>query len=180
MLRDVREDDVPILCRYFAEPESRENILSFQADEAYHKNEFAKIIAWAQISPRPYYTLAVELKTDGTLIGDCSILNAEAESVETNIGWHYGHRFRGNGYATEAARALLDFGFEFVEVNEIYAECFAGNKASIRIFEKIGMSPSWNFDLFNIMRGWSYGESKPAVRYKISRHQWRTQINARG
>lgn len=174
--RDVREDDVPILCRYFAEPESRGNILSSQADEAYQKNVFANAMAWAKISPRPFYTLAVELKADGTLIGNCNISNAEAESVETNIGWHYGHRFRGRGYATEAARALLDFGFEFVEVGEIYADCFVGNGASIRIFEKIGMSPSWNFDLINLFRGWSYGESNPTLRYTISRQQWRAQM----
>ena len=176
ILRDVLDEDIPTFCKYFAEPESRDNILSVQADEAYNKNEFAKAIAWAQVSPRPYYILAVTLKIDGTLIGDCNINNAEPESFETNIGWHYGHRFRGNGYATEAARALLDFAFEFVEVNEVFADCFVGNKASIRIMEKIGMRPSaLNFSLFNTIRGWSYGENKSTVRHTVSRHEWREQ-----
>ena len=180
IIRDVREDDIPILCKYFTEPESQSNILSFQANEAYNKNELEKAMAWAKQSPRPYYKLAVELKSDGTLIGNCNLSDAVPEGFAANIGWHYGHRFSGNGYATEAARALLDFGFEFIGANEIYADCFADNRASIRILEKIGMNSSLDFNLFNIIRGWSYGESKAAVRYTISKYRWREQIERLG
>ena len=176
-MRDVREDDIPILVKQYAEPEARENILSFQMDEAYNRNELMKAIGWAKISPRPYFTLAVVLKNGGDLIGSCSLNGAVPESVAANIGWHYGYRFRGCGYATEAARALLDFGFEFVKVNEVFADCFADNRASIRIMEKIGMSASLNFNLFNMFRGWSYyGENKPTVRFTISKQQWRDQM----
>jgi hypothetical protein len=38
--------------------------------------------------------------------------------------------------------------------------------------EKIGMNSRPNLELFNEIRGWSYGESKPTVRYVISRRQW--------
>lgn len=176
IIRDVREEDIPILVKQFAEPEARNSILSFQADESYNKNELEKAMAWAQQARRPYYKLSVALKTGSTLIGSCTLTNAEPESFETAIGWHYGHQFRGNGYATEAARALLDFGFEFIEVNEIFADCFADNRASIRIMQKIGMSSSLNFSLFNIIRGLSYGENKPTIRHTISRHQWRELI----
>lgn len=175
IIRDVRDEDIAVLVKQFAEREARENILSFQADEAYNRNEFEKAMAWARQSHRPYYKLAVELKSDGTLIGNCNLSDAVREASEANIGWHYGHRFRGNGYATEAARALLDFGFEFVGVNEIYADCFSGNGASRRILEKIGMSASLDFSLFNMFRGWGYGESKPAARYIISNSQWLAQ-----
>lgn len=171
-MRDVREDDIPILIAYFAEPESRQNILSFQANEAINKRDLENAIAWAKIPEREYYSLSVTLKDNHTLIGTGSISQVKPESFSTFIGWHYGNNFRGNGYATEAARALLYIGFELNEVANIYADCFAENKASIRIMEKIGMSPVWNLGLFNIIRGWSYGEYRPAVRYTISRNQW--------
>lgn len=173
---DVREDDIPILVKQFAEPEARKNILSFQTDESFIKNDLENAMAWARQAHRPHYKLSVELKNGGDLIGSCTVTNAEPESFETSIGWHYGHRFRGNGYATEAARALLDFAFEFVEVNEVFADCFVGNFASIRIMEKIGMRSSLNFGLFNMIRGWSYGENKPTVRHTISKQQWRELI----
>lgn len=175
IIRDIREDDIPILIKQWAEPEARNNILSFQADEEYNKKDLENAIAWAKIPKREFYKLSVTLKTDKTLIGSCIISFVKPESFSTAIGWHYGHLFRGNGYATEAARALLYIGFELNEVANIYADCFVENKASIRIMEKIGMSPVWNLELFNIIRGWSYGEHKPAVRYAISRNQWLKQ-----
>jgi RimJ/RimL family protein N-acetyltransferase len=173
IIRDVREEDIPILVKQFAEPEARNNILSFQTDEAFNKKDLANAIAWARQAHRLYYKLSVALKTGGILIGSCTLTDAEPDSFEAAIGWHYGHRFNGNGYATEAARALLDFAFEFVKVNEIFADCFADNQASIRIMEKIGMSASLNFSLFNTIRGWGYGENKPTIRHTISRHLWR-------
>ncbi|MEP6903170.1 MAG: GNAT family N-acetyltransferase [Actinomycetota bacterium] len=179
IIRDVREDDMPILIAQSAEPDGRKNILSYQADETYNKQALKNAIAWAKIPQREYYMLSVTLKTDQTLIGSCTIINARPECFETAVGWHYGSKYWGNGYATEVARELLYIGFELNEVNEIYADCFIENKASIRIMEKIGMSSSWNLGLFNMLRGWSYGESKPTVRYIISRNEWLIQINRR-
>lgn len=172
IIRDVREDDIPILVGQFAEPEARNGILFFQTDESYNKNDLANAIAWAKVPQRQYYKLSVTLKADGALIGSCIISKVVAESFQTSIGWHYGNQYRGKGYATEAARQLLYIGFGLNKVAAIYADCFEDNKASIRIMEKIGMSPVWNFGLFNMIRGWSYGESKPTVRYTISRREW--------
>lgn len=172
IVRDVREDDIPIIIEQFAEPEARKNILSFQQDENYNKKNLAYAIAWAKHPQREHYKLSVTLKRNETLIGTCTINNVKPKCYETAIGWHYGHRYRGNGYATEAARELLRIGFELNNVSEIYADCFVGNQASIRIMEKIGMSSRLNFELFNVIRGWSYGEHKPTVRYVISKRQW--------
>jgi len=133
-------------------------------------------IAWAKHPQREHYKLSVTLKTDRTLIGSCTITYVKPESFETPIGWHYGNKYRGNGYATEAARQLLYIGFELNKVNEIRADCFSDNKASIIIMEKIGMSPYWDSSLFNMIRGWSYGESRSTVRHIISRHQWLAKI----
>ena len=177
ILRDVQEEDIPILLAQSAEPESRKNILSRQLDETYNKQVLANAMAWAKVPQRAYYKLSVVVKTNQTLIGTCSITGVIPEAVKTCIGWHYGHQYRGNGYATEAARELLYIGFGLNKVSEIYADCFAGNPASIRVIEKIGMRPSWNFGLFNILRGWSYGEHIPTVRHTISRNQWLVKTN---
>ncbi len=178
IIRDVREADIPILVEYFAEPIARKNILSCQLDSEFNRKYFENGIAWAKHPQRIYYQFAVTLKTDDTLIGNCSIYKVYPESIDTNIGWHYGSRFRGNGYATEAAQKLLYFGFELEEVSSIYADCFVENKASIRIMEKIGMKPHWNSSAFNFMRGLlSYGEFTSAVRYSITRNQWLDKTN---
>ena len=55
------------------------------------------------------------------------------------LGYWIGVPFWGRGYATEAARAVVAFGFEMLGLNRIYAHHFAGNAASGRVLEKIGM-----------------------------------------
>jgi RimJ/RimL family protein N-acetyltransferase len=55
------------------------------------------------------------------------------------LGYWIGVPHWGKGYATEAAAALLRFGFETLNFNKIIAHCFARNPASGRVLEKIGM-----------------------------------------
>lgn len=175
IVRDIREDDVPILVKQYAEPEARENILDHQADEDRNTKGFKNYIEWLAYPKRDFFFYSVVRKADKALLGSCSMHKVMAESFETAIGWHFGHAFRGHGYATEAARGLLYIGFALNQVNEIRADCFVGNRASIRIFEKIGMRPRFNHELFNLIRGWSYGEHKPTVRYVISRREWKAR-----
>jgi [ribosomal protein S5]-alanine N-acetyltransferase len=172
ILRDVREADLPVLMAQAVEPEARRGLLAYQAGADYNRVLLRAAIAEARNRRRENYTLAVVLKSDRSLIGSCSIANVKAESIETALGWHYGHKYWGHGYATEAARALLYIGFAIGRAAEIYADCFADNLASIRVMEKIGMTSRRNLALFNQIRGWSYGEKRPTVRYTISRNEW--------
>jgi RimJ/RimL family protein N-acetyltransferase len=172
ILRDVREADLPVLIAQAREPEARGGILAYQGDERYNQVLLRVAIAEGLNEPRFNYTLAVERKRDGAVIGSCSIANVRAGTIEAALGWHYGVKYWGRGYATEAARGLLYIGFEIGDVKEIYADCFADNRASIRVMEKIGMKTRENLRLFNQIRGWSYGEKRPTVRYTISRREW--------
>ncbi len=172
VLRDVREADLPVLIAQAAEPEARRGILAYQADENYNRMCLLAAIEWAREARRKQYTLSVVRKSDRALIGSCSIAHVKKDSIETALGWHYGVRYWGSGYATEAARALLYIGFAIGDVAEIYADCFADNLASIRVMEKIGMSSRQNLRLLNKIRAWSYGEKRPSVRYIISRNEW--------
>lgn len=64
------------------------------------------------------------------------------------IGWRLDKPFWGNGYATEAARAALDDGFERVGLQEIVSFTATTNKPSQRVMERIGMQhdPAGDFD----------------------------------
>lgn len=55
---------------------------------------------------------AMEEKTEGRMIGDCGLTYQPVEGrIELEVGYHLLERERGKGYATEAARACLEFGF---------------------------------------------------------------------
>ncbi|MCD6307611.1 MAG: GNAT family N-acetyltransferase [Candidatus Latescibacteria bacterium] len=81
---------------------------------------------------------AVVLAEPGELVGSVSLkLNRRHERGE--LGYWIGKDFWGRGYATEACRELIRFGFETVGLNRIGAFHFTRNPASGRVMEKAGM-----------------------------------------
>ena len=179
IIRDFVKDDLPILIAQFSEPAAKSGILPYQSDKEYQKKNFENSIVWAQQEQRAYFNLAVTRKTDLALIGSCTITKVYPESyVDAAIGWHYGSIYWGKGYATEVAGKLLYIGFELNKVNAIYADCFADNIASIRMLEKIGMKPYWNYKVTNLIRGLWYGHNKPTVRYRISKQEWLATVGS--
>lgn len=60
-------------------------------------------------------------------------------SLETEIGWAISERYQNQGYATEAARALIGYGFSTLNVPRILAFTTHDNAASLRVMEKLGM-----------------------------------------
>ena len=55
------------------------------------------------------------------------------------VGWRFRSQFWGHGYATEAARLALDYGFNVLQLEEIVSFAAAGNIRSRRVMERIGM-----------------------------------------
>jgi [ribosomal protein S5]-alanine N-acetyltransferase len=90
--------------------------------------------------PRRKIQLAVELKASGQLIGNCGIRKASASAHEADIGYELAPDHWGHGYATEAAHAVVQFGFTELKVHRIWAWCIADNIASARVLEKLGMN----------------------------------------
>jgi RimJ/RimL family protein N-acetyltransferase len=64
------------------------------------------------------------------------------------VGWRLAHEHWGQGYATEAARAALDFGFRRLTLAEIVSSTVPANWRSRRVMERIGMTrtPADDFD----------------------------------
>ncbi len=89
--------------------------------------------------PRRKYQLAVVLKSSGQLIGNCGIRKATASAYEADIGYEVSPDYWGHGYATEAARAIVQFGFTELNVHRIWAWCIADNIASARVLERSGL-----------------------------------------
>ena len=82
--------------------------------------------------------MAVTLRTDGRLIGGVG-LNIEQQHQHAELGYWLGTPYWGKGYATEAAREVLRYGFESRRLHRIFALHFKNNPASGRILRKLGM-----------------------------------------
>jgi [ribosomal protein S5]-alanine N-acetyltransferase len=81
----------------------------------------------------------VVLENTGQLIGAVGLANIEVDHRCAETGFWLGTDWWGQGYATEAAGAVLRYGFEALGLNRIYASHMTKNPASGRVLVKIGM-----------------------------------------
>ncbi|WP_341282637.1 GNAT family N-acetyltransferase [Paenibacillus sp. FSL H8-0537] len=81
---------------------------------------------------------AVLLKDSHQLIGHLVFHKYFGEHTY-EIGWVFSPHYRNQGYATEAARSMLKYGFEELRLHRIIATCQPENTPSYRVMEKIGM-----------------------------------------
>ena len=83
---------------------------------------------------------AVRRRQKRRVIGGCGLLRVpHTEQIE--IIYCIDRELRNNGYATEAARAVLAFAFDELQLPLVHGRCARDNIASLRVLEKIGMRP---------------------------------------
>jgi RimJ/RimL family protein N-acetyltransferase len=94
-----------------------------------------------------YGFLVAERKSDGAFIGEAGLgqidqptKDAMDRPADIEIGWMFGQAYWGNGYAPEAAAAILAHSWKTLDVPEIIAFTYVGNAPSRRVMEKIGMT----------------------------------------
>lgn len=85
---------------------------------------------------------AVVERATGTIIGDAGLYPLDGDGPDIEVGYTFARHAWGRGYATEAARAALDLGFDELGLEEIVAIADAANPASIRVLEKLGLHPA--------------------------------------
>ncbi|MDH5034920.1 GNAT family N-acetyltransferase [Chryseobacterium cucumeris] len=97
--------------------------------------------SWVEMSKEAFennigYTFAIRNK-EGQIIGAIGLHDRDDDKAE--LGYWIGIPYWNKGYVTEAAKAIIDFGFNELKLNKIFATHFPHNPASGRIMEKAGM-----------------------------------------
>ena len=112
-------------------------------------------------------TLAVEVPEGPRLCGAIGLRLAR-EDRHAELGYWIGVADWGRGFCTEAAQAVLDFGFESLRLHRVYAMYFARNPASGRVLEKLGMARE------GLLRGHvrKWGVFEDLVLQGILREEW--------
>jgi ribosomal-protein-alanine N-acetyltransferase len=139
VLREFEETDGPALYAFESLPEVT-RYQSFEPRSLAESHEYVLAsIEAAGEDPRRVYDLAMILKADDRLIGRCGFAIGDPDD-EQAVLWYTLHPDSwGHGYATEAARAMVDFGFRELGLHRIWADTDPENVASIRVLEKLGM-----------------------------------------
>jgi len=88
---------------------------------------------------------ATVLKADDQYVGRCGLYphygpNGEIIAGDASMGLYIAHPYWGNGFATEAGRALINFGFNDHHLKHIVTMIEVGNDASVHVIEKLGFT----------------------------------------
>lgn len=111
--------------------------------------------------------LAICLKEDDKLIGACGLM-LKREYDLGEMGYWIGYPYWNRGYCTEACRALIDYGFNSINLNKIFANYFEGNDASGKVMQKLGMKQEAL--LRKHIKHW--GEYKNLISYGILKEEY--------
>lgn len=112
---------------------------------------------------------AITERASGQLVGATG-LGIDPGDARAELGYWVGVPFWGRGFATEAARALLAFGFGALELNRVQARHFTRNPASGRVMQKLGMVHEGTHR--QATRKWDRFEDLAV--YAILAEEWRT------
>lgn len=138
VLRPYSEADLPALIRLAGAREVA--ITTLRIPHPYTEENAREYLAicQAESASGPVTRFAITLRADGQFCGGAG-LRLDPAHRHAELGYWLGVPFWGQGYATEAARAMLAYGFDTLALHRIYASHFAGNDASGRVLRKIGM-----------------------------------------
>jgi RimJ/RimL family protein N-acetyltransferase len=105
----------------------------------------------ARLDATGYGLWAVERRSDGRWLGMTGLAAPTFEAAFmpcVEVGWRFAAEHWGHGYATEAARAAIDYGFSVIGLREIVSFTTAGNRRSRAVMERLGMvrDPADDFD----------------------------------
>ena len=156
-------------------------VLDYQKDPAYLRyyewtdrtpaavQDFVGMFTSQQrVEPRTKFQLAITLPSTGELIGNCGIRLASAGATEGDIGYELSPTHWGNGFATEAARSMLELGFRQFRLHRISSWCVADNTASANVLNKIGMKAEGHLRDKDYFKGrwWD------TLLFAILEHEW--------
>ncbi|HEX2463947.1 MAG TPA: GNAT family N-acetyltransferase [Thermoanaerobaculia bacterium] len=124
---------------------------------------------------------AVEVRDTADFLGFVGLLVPSFEAHFTpcvEIGWRLAREHWGRGYAPEAARAALRFGFERLALDQIVSFTVPANLKSRRVMEKIGMhrEPADDFDRLSLPEGHPL---RRHVLYRLNRADWERAAGGR-
>jgi RimJ/RimL family protein N-acetyltransferase len=122
-----------------------------------------------------YSFLAVERRADGMFLGTCGIARVANEPAPEplasglQVGWQLRQDAWGQGYATEAARAMVAHAFAALGLTTLWAQTSERNRGSWAVMVKLGMTRRPELDYFDA----AYPpEDNPAMVWSLDRDVW--------
>jgi len=171
ILRAFEEKDAPAFSAYRSDP----LIARYQGWQAPFSLEqarafIAEMRAKTPGQPGQWYQVALELKENSSLIGDCAF-HLSADSRQAEIGMTLARPFQRHGFAAEAGKWLLAYLFGTLKVHRVYANIDPRNTPAIQAVGKLGLRCEGRF----IQSLWLKGEWMDEEWHALLRTEWQSK-----
>ena len=122
----------------------------------------------AQEQPRRVFELALVVRAEQRVIGNATLELDRGDPCNASFAYVLNRHYWGHGYATEAMRALFDFGFDQLKLHRLADACDTRNLASARVMEKLGLRREGHLrETF-----WKDGDWRDEYLYAILAREW--------
>ncbi|MBQ7384857.1 MAG: GNAT family N-acetyltransferase [Clostridia bacterium] len=138
-LRAMRRDDATDMFEYASQDGVTEFLLWSSHKSRAYTEEYLKYVE-SRYAVGDFYDWALICNQSGKMIGTCGFASIDTVNNVGEIGYVLNPAYHGRGIAAEAAKEVMRFGFETLELHRIEARFMEGNDASRRVMEKLGMS----------------------------------------
>jgi RimJ/RimL family protein N-acetyltransferase len=135
-LRAIERGDIPTFVRWFNDPEVRQYLLMYEPmSEAKEEQWFEEHLQSKD------FIFGIEVRTDDgwVLIGNLALNNIDWKNRSATFGIVLGEKdYWGQGYGTDAARTMLKFAFEELNLHRVMLDVYDFNPRAMRCYEKVG------------------------------------------
>ncbi|PTT77151.1 MULTISPECIES: GNAT family N-acetyltransferase [unclassified Chryseobacterium] len=154
ILRELNSNDA----LSFYDLNNNPNVIKYTGNVPFQSVEEARdfLLNYRDYDENGFGRWAVIEKTTGNFLGWCG-LKYSKETDETDIGFRFFEEYWNKGFATESAKACLEYGFNEFHLSKIVGRVMAENIASIKVLEKLGLVYDREFDF----------DGHQGLRYKI-------------
>jgi len=151
-LRAIKKSDVNDINEYASNSRTSQYLLWEKHKSLEYTKRFVDIVL-AKYKIGDYHDWAIVLKENQKMIGTCGFTRIDEENSVAEIGYVLNPAYWGNGFATEAAKKMVAFAFDVLNVNRVEARFLFGNEASLNVMKKIGMKFEGYLREYQLVKG---------------------------
>ena len=166
VLRKPHEDDIDALS-HLANNAAIATMVS-RMPHPYTAKDAADFVRRTKIGGIGKCVYAITRADNGAFLGCCGLEPHPDDPLTLEMGYWLGEPYWNNGYATEAAHALIDMAFRSREIDQIDARCRVTNVASRRVIQKCG----FQFQGSGMVGSLALGGMVPVEWFRLDRKTW--------
>ncbi|MGG2091450.1 GNAT family N-acetyltransferase [Bacillus sp. S13(2024)] len=169
-LRPLTIQDAADIFEYASNPEITTYTVWYPHEKLQDSQMFIQSILH-QYEKEEVAAYGIELKKEQKMIGTCGFIEYDKNHHKAELAYALSKNYWRQGFATEAAKAFICYGFETLQLNRIEARCHASNVQSEQVMKRLGMQYERTFQKDMFVKG-AYRDTK---MYAILQDEYNTQ-----